>query len=172
MKQQIKDLTVELVKHGVKFEVSEHDRIIIGDVGILFWDRSGYEVFCNKRYNNVSQHDVTKHFKTSENNMFKLKITTLLQRIEAIKVKIAELDVIDSNNLKKKENFIEKMKSEGAKFWHGEFKKGDITRNGIEYRFEICDNGYISEELKLAYEWTEESKFDRFKKLSQNGLAK
>lgn len=171
MKQQIKDLTVELVKHGIKFNTNEYG-ISIGDIDIWYQDKVGYAFVCKKRYQNISQQELRKILNIDENNMFKLNFQKFLLRLNAMIVRIAEADKIDSNNLKKKESFIAKMQAEGAKFWHGEFKKGDITRNGIEYRFEIHDNGHISEELKLAYEWTEESKFDRFKKLSQNGLAK
>lgn len=103
--------------------------------------------------------------------MFKLKIDVLMSRIEAMKVKIAQLDLMDAENLKKKELFIAKMQSEGAKFWHGELKRGNIVRNGIEYLFEIETDEYIREEIKIAYEWTEESKFDRFLKLSKNAMA-
>lgn len=171
MKQQITDLTIGLVKANIPFKVDEYERVNLTNVTIGYWDRSGYFVSANKRWANITQETLNKIlYKKDENNMFKLNFPKLMERVKQLEARMIEADKIDAENKAKKDKFVAKMLAEGAKFYHGKFNQGEINRNGIRYTFEIHEDGYVREGIEIASVWTEESKFERFQKLSKNGF--
>lgn len=63
-------------------------------------------------------------------------------------------------------NEIDKM--DGEKIIHSDKKSGYITKNGIEFSFEISSNGYISQRLEIKTYPSNDDTLTIFKKLSDN----
>ena len=149
MDNQITELSIELVKAGIKF-IADENWIKMGDVSIRWRDKEGYRVFSNKRYENIEQHDLDKMLRLDEKNMFKLNLPKIIERVKIIEAKIKEADRLDAKNKAKKEALINKLQNEGARFYYGKFEQGEINRNCLRYCFAIRKDGDLYHKIEIS----------------------
>jgi hypothetical protein len=147
------------------------------------------QLYTHERYMTVSSHtcgEVYKKYKT--NNM---KVPTLKKVVEHVNACTRERDemrAMEKKNLEQRRMFlcdIEALKlpvsyendteyytNDDGKYTTRKagIKAGTIIKNGIQYHFEFCDDGYISQKVSLYY--GVDNTIHDFLKLSDNKYTK
>lgn len=147
------------------------------------------QLYEYERYTTVSSHtrgEVYKKYKT--NNMKVPTLKKVVEHVNACTRERDELRALEKKNLENRRMFlcdIDALKLPVSYEYDTEYytdddgryttrktgiKAGTIVRNGIQYHFEFCDDGYISQKVSLYY--GVDNTINDFVKLSENKYSK
>lgn len=180
-------LQVELIKQGFMTSriIKSEDR---SDYKVVFFDGThDYIVgrdynknvtisrYNQPRYKNVSSHVNNETYKkTHTSNNVKIitatKLQKLLDNVRAYHVEMERLEIEAQGKIK---SFLATLKDlsvvyhkEDRENSNSDITSGEIVKNGIDFSFDICHDGYISKKISIDYKV--ENDIPSFLKLSDN----
>lgn len=128
------------------------------------------------KYYSIDSYDrakIAKEVYTSKN----MKVITLKKLSEKIAEEVAyheKMQALENDSKNAVQKFLDELSASGEEVvYHKNYEKtritgGYITKNGLQYSFEISDSGYISQKISLHYDV--KTTLETFKKLSDNKL--
>lgn len=147
-----------------------HVKMTVGDATFrVRKDYNGYidiTLYDYPRYDKLSQttrHDVYK--KNETNNMKVPTLKKVVEKVNAVTRTHDELERLQKYAIEKQRMFLCDIKAlnlpvkysynyiidENHKRQDTDIKGGTIVKNGVQYSFEFCDDGYVSQDVKLYY---------------------
>jgi hypothetical protein len=183
-KIKAENIQTELVSHGfmaTRIEKGEN----LTDYNAVFFDgESDYIIrrdhhnevivsdFKYRQYENVSNHTSSGIYKKYHNGSFKVITAKKIQdKIDSLKIIHKELLELEAVSTKKIADFMESLKGLEvyySKDYNGVVKGGHMDINGISYRFEIGDNGYVGQDISISY--SVDKTLENFLRLASNSL--
>jgi uncharacterized protein YggL (DUF469 family) len=178
-KEKAEKLAEEIKQLGFIVKVVNGDnglsdwQIILTNNDIDYQIRQDYKGFITlfslpyRHYKDISSHKVGEIREKYKINNVKIlttkKLQALIDRENAINTEIKEaeevakakkvlfLAEIMKSGLEVKFNYDRSNYNEDGNAINGEIIGGTIEKNGIVFDFSLCENGYISKEIKLSY---------------------